>query len=162
MWTNLNEPTLYENMSLIRTVLCMLVVYVKKITDWIQYAAILTLMAPYKMADIGLFRPTDKNALHPKRLSGENVVYWINESDVKTPLLQTIQVLRRQFVDVRFNDIVATVVSRGLESYFKYKAIKPPSNVTILVPERIAGESKSVTGLSSIFLADILKQGSQT
>jgi len=144
MWTGSSEAKPYENMSIVRMAMCLTVVYVKKILGWVEHIAVLGFMTPYKLADIGFLKVKDKNSLHPKKLNGEKMVYWIHESDMKLPLLQIMKEIRRKFPETRFNDILATLLSRGLESYYKYKAEKPPSQMTVITPERLRFDETSV------------------
>lgn len=123
----------------------------RKIIDKLKYLSIVALLGPYKFAEIWFLKPDDKNFLHPKRLTGEKVLHWINEADIKAPLLQILKTFRRKLPNLKYNDVVAALISRAIESYFELKNETPPDHLTMILPGRVVGEGNAYFSLSLSF-----------
>lgn len=106
----------------------------------IKLGTILFFVFPY-YALCDIFRTSDQNFLHPKQLNGEKIMYWIHETDVDIPLLDTLKQIRRKYPGTRFNDVLLMLATKGIAKVFAARDQSAP-NVQCVLAERIVSEGE--------------------
>lgn len=100
-------------------------------------------LMPYNILKI-MLSPADKSSVHTKSLTGEKVVYWINESDFDYPLLQTVKQIRRHFPKTSFNDICNAFISKGFQAHFEAHNQSPPKYLTGMQNTKVSMEGDTL------------------
>lgn len=106
------------------------------VNDLVEFLLV-AIVTPHKIALDLFLRPIDDNFIHPEKLTGDKIIDWLHERDVQVPMLETVKIIRRKFPGVRFNDVMATIISRALRTFFVHKSQTLPDHLTIYMADRI-------------------------
>lgn len=87
----------------------------------------------------------DQNSLQVRKLTGEKVVNWFHEDDER--LFDTLKAIKKQFPDIRFNDLTTAILTKAIATYFKAKHEEVPSHLRLFIPDRMTSPGKSVSDL---------------
>lgn len=99
------------------------------------------LTAPGTLFHVSVLRGLDQNILHGPELSGGKALSWLFEEDDDCDLIGTIKAIKRKIPGGSFSDVLLAALAGSLKTYFNFKEMKMPNDITIVVPARVDFDS---------------------